>query len=147
MELVPWKRFGEMERFRREMDNLWSRFFGETPFARIGAREWSPSVDISETDDDVTVEAELPGLEAKDIEINVSGDVLTIKGEKKEEHEKKEGTYHYRERYSGSFQRSFQLPAEVQSDRAEANFKNGILTVNLPKAEETKKKRIEIKTT
>ena len=88
----------------------------------------------------------MPGLEAEDIDVDVRGDTLTLRGEKKMEEEKKEERYYRRERYSGSFQRSFQLPAGVQSDKVDAEFKNGILTINIPKSEELKQKKIEIKT-
>lgn len=146
MELTPRRPWGEVSRLRREMDDLWNRFFGETPLRRGGLAEWIPTVDISEAADKIVVRAELPGMEAKDIDISVSGDTLTIKGEKKEEHEKKEESYYSSERYFGSFQRSFQLPSNVVSDKVDATFKNGILTINLPKSEETKAKKIEVKT-
>ncbi|NVM21549.1 MAG: Hsp20/alpha crystallin family protein [Desulfobacterales bacterium] len=146
MEIVPWRPLGEFGRLRREMDDLWSRFFGETRLPRIFAQEWAPSADISETKDNVVVKAELPGLEAKDINVSISGDILTMRGEKKKEEEKKDEHFYCCERYAGSFQRSFQLPIGVKSDKIDATFKNGVLTITLPKAEEAKKKQIEIKT-
>lgn len=146
MDIVPWRPFGELGRFRREMDDLWNRFFGETRLPRIFVQEWAPSADISETKDNVVVRAELPGLEAKDIDVSISGDILNIKGEKKKEEEKKDEHFYCCERYAGSFQRSFRLPVGVKSDKIDATFKNGILTITLPKAEEAKKKQIEIKT-
>lgn len=148
MELVPWRPFGgELSSLRREMDNLWNRFFGETPLARRVAEEWWPTVDMSETKDSFIVKAELPGLDAKDVEVSISGDVLTIKGEKKKEEEEKD-EHHYRaERYYGSFQRSFQLPTSIKADKIEAAFDKGVLKVTLPKVEEAKKKRIEVKVT
>jgi len=127
------------------MDNLWSRFLGETPLARMLGEEWSPSVDVSETKDSFIVKAELPGLGAKDVDVSISGDILTIKGEKKRQEEEKD-EHHYRaERYYGSFQRTFRLPASVQGDKIEATFDKGVLKVTLPKVEEAKKKQIEIK--
>ena len=145
MELAPWRPFGELSPFRKEMDRLWNRFLGETPFARTFTEMWSPSVDISETKDDFVVKAELPGLEAKDVNVSISGDVLTIKGEKKAEEEEKDEHYHCVERYAGSFQRVFQLPSGVKADKIEANFDKGVLKVTLPKVEEAKKKEIEVK--
>jgi HSP20 family protein len=145
MELSPWRPFGELSPFRKEMDRLWNRFLGETPFARTFNEMWSPSVDISETKDDFVVKAELPGLEAKDVNVSISGNVLTIKGEKKAEEEEKDEHYHRVERYSGSFQRVFQLPSGVKADKVEANFDKGVLKVILPKVEEAKKKQIEVK--
>ena len=145
MELSPWRPFGELNPFRKEMERLWNRFLGETPFARTFNEMWSPSVDISETKDDFVVKAELPGLEAKDVNVSISGNVLTIKGEKKAEEEEKDEHYHRVERYSGSFQRVFQLPSGVKADKVEANFDKGVLKVTLPKVEEAKKKEIEVK--
>lgn len=145
MELVPWRPFGELSSFRGEMDKLWDRFLGERPFFKEFSEGWTPSVDISETDDNLLVKAELPGLEAKDVNVSISGELLTIKGEKKKEKEEKDERHHYVERYSGSFQRSFRLPVNIQSDKVEASFKKGVLTVTLPKSEEAKKKAIEIK--
>jgi len=145
MEIVTWRPFGGLSSFRNEMDRLWNRFSGETPFARTFNEMWSPSVDISETKDDFVIKAELPGLEAKDVNVSISGDILTIKGEKKAEEEEKDEHYHRVERYSGSFQRVFQLPSGVKADKIEANFDKGVLKVTLPKVEEAKKKEIEVK--
>jgi len=146
MELVPWRPFGEeIGSLRREMDNIWNRFFGETPLARRVAGEWWPSVDMSETRDSFIVKTELPGLDAKDVNVSISGDILTIKGEKKREEEEKD-EHHYRaERYYGSFERSFKLPSSVQADKVEATFEKGVLKISLPKVEEAKKKQIEVK--
>jgi HSP20 family protein len=127
------------------MDKLWDRFSGETPFAKTFGETWLPSVDISETKDNFVVKAELPGLEAKDVNVSISGDVLTIKGEKKTEEEEKDKHYHCVERYSGSFQRVFQLPSGVKTDMIEATFDKGVLRVTLPKVEEARKKEIDIK--
>jgi HSP20 family protein len=146
MDLVPWRPFGgELSSLRREMDRVWDRFFGETPLAKRAAEEWWPSVDMSETKDNYVVKAELPGLESKDVDVSISGDVLTIKGEKKKEEEEKDEHHHYVERYYGSFQRSFRLPSNVKSDKIDATFDKGILKVTLPKVEEAKKKKIEVK--
>jgi HSP20 family protein len=146
MDLVPWRPFSEeISSLRREMDNLWNRFFGETPLARRLTEEWWPSADLSETKDSFIIKAELPGLDAKDVEVSISGNVLTLKGEKKKEEEEKD-EHHYRaERYYGSFQRTFQLPANVKADKVEATFEKGVLKVTLPKVEEAKKKQIEVK--
>jgi HSP20 family protein len=145
MELVPWRPFGELGSFRGEMDKLWDKFFGERPLIRGFSGEWLPSVDITETEDKLFVKAELPGLEAKDVNVSISGDLLIIKGEKKKEEEDKDEHHHFIERYSGSFQRSFRLPVNIQADKVEAVFDKGVLKVVLPKAEASKKKEIEIK--
>ena len=145
MELVPWRPFGEVGSFRGEMDKLWDRFFGQRPLVGKLTEEWLPSVDISETEDKLQIKAELPGLEIKDDNVSISGDLLTIKGEKKKEKEEKDEHYYYMERYSGSFERSFRIPVSVKADKVEAVFDKGVLKVTLPKMEEAKKKEIEIK--
>jgi len=145
MEMVPWKPFGDIGSFRKEMDKLWNRFFKESPFGRREAEEWSPSVDVSETGDAYMVKAELPGLEAKDVDVSVSGDILTIKGEKRKEAEEKDEHHHYVERYYGSFQRSFRLPANVKPEKIDAVFEKGVLKLTVPKTEEAKKQEIQIK--
>jgi HSP20 family protein len=127
------------------MDRLWNRFLGETSLARRFGEEWSPSVDVSETKDNILIKAELPGLEAKDVDVSISGDMLTIKGEKKKEQEEKDEHHHYVERFYGSFQRSFKIPVNVKADKIDAAFDKGILKVTLPKTEEAKKKEIKVK--
>jgi HSP20 family protein len=102
-------------------------------------------VDVSETADKIVVKAEVPGLDSKDIDISLSGDILTIKGEKKSEREEKEENYHLVERSYGSFARSIRLPVGVEADKIEASYKQGVLTVTCPKKEEVKAKPIEIK--
>ncbi|MCK9275174.1 MAG: Hsp20/alpha crystallin family protein [Syntrophales bacterium] len=143
-ELTPWRRMGEIRPFWREMENFWDQFLRETPQAE-SAWGWSPSIDVSETDGKIQVKAELSGLEPKDIDVDVTDNILTIKGEKKKEEEQKGEKYMCRERYFGTFQRSFRLPSGTESDKVEAEFKNGILTINIPKSEESKQKKIEIK--
>jgi HSP20 family protein len=95
----------------------------------------------------VVIKAEVPGMEAKDIDISLAGDVLTIKGEKKSEREEKKENYHLVERTYGSFSRSLKLPSAVDADKIEASYKQGVLTVSCPKKEEVKPKAIEIKAT
>ena len=144
-ELTPWRPFGELNSLRREMDRLWENFFGERPLTRIWEREWIPSLEMSETKDNFVVKAEVPGINAKDIDISLTGDVLTIKGEKKQEKDETEEDYHLVERSYGSFSRSVRLPAEVESDRIKASYKNGILNITLPKSEKVKAKEVKIK--
>ena len=145
-DLALWRPFREMERMRREMDRLWDSFFEERPRLRMEeAGEWMPSLDLSETDNDIIVKADLPGIDPKDIDISLANDVLTIKGEKKQEREEKDENYHIIERSYGSFTRSLRLPRDVQSDKISASYKNGVLKVVLPKSEEAKAKEIKIK--
>jgi HSP20 family protein len=117
------------------MDRLLDDFFGETGLM-LASEEWtafSPRVDVAEDDKRVRVSAELPGLNAKDIDVNLSGDVLTISGEKKQEREERAENRYRMERSFGVFRRSIPLPCEVDADKAEAIFEKGVLTITLPK--------------
>jgi len=141
-ELTP---FRDFERMRREMDRIWDTFF-ERGISRGEEEEgWLPSLDVAETKNEIVVKAEVPGMDPKDIDISLSDGLLTIKGEKKQEREEKEENYHLVERSYGSFTRSIRLPKEIQSDKINASYKNGVLKVVLPKSEEAKKKEIKIK--
>ena len=118
LELVPWRPFRELERVRKEMDRLWDSFFEERPRRKVeevGKR--FPSLDVSETKNELVVKAEIPGMDPKDIDISLSNDILTIKGEKKQEKEEKEENYHFIERSYGAFARSVRLPGEVQGEK------------------------------
>lgn len=144
-EITPWRPFKELERIRKEMDQLWESFFERRPTRGEELSEWLPSIDFSETKNNYVVKAELPGIDPKDIDISLTENVLTIKGEKKQEKEEEGENYHFVERSYGSFTRSIRLPGQVQSDKVSATFKNGILKITLPKTEEAKKKEIKIK--
>jgi HSP20 family protein len=104
-----------------------------------------PAIDLYQTDQDVVVRAILPGVKVEDIQISVTGDMLTLKGEFKEKEETKAKSYHLREQRYGSFERILNLPVGVKADKANAEFEDGILTVTLPKAEEAKPKMITVK--
>ena len=131
--------------FRNEMNSLFDNFFRGfeiEPFAgRLGA--FSPKVDVKESEKDIRVTAELPGMNDKDIDVSLSKDALTIRGEKKEEKEDKGKDYYRMERSYGSFARTVPLPAEIDTDKVKAEFKKGVLTVTVPKTakamRETKK--------
>ena len=148
--LIPWKKKGSTEHpvsaLRDEMnrlfDNFWSGDFLPEKFSFARA---FPSVDVSETDDAVVVRAEVPGLEAKDIDLSVMGNTLTIRGEKKEEAEEKEKNYRYHEVRYGAFSRAIDLPASVDVEHVKAECKKGVLTVTLPKTEKEKAKKIAVK--
>ncbi len=144
MALALWRPFEDLSTLRREMDRLMERFFGEPLGPERSAGMWSPRTDVTETKDSVTIKAELPGLEAKDVEVSLSGDMLTIKGEKKQEKEEKDEHHHLVERSYGAFSRMVRLPAPVAADKIKATFKNGVLTVTLPKTEDAKQKAIPI---
>jgi HSP20 family protein len=147
--------------FRDEMDRMFDQFwrgFGMPVTRRAMEAEpfWpreeafglpAPAVDVAEDEKAYHITAELPGLSEKDVEVNLSGDILTISGEKREEREEKEKNYHFSERRYGSFRRSFAVPQGIDRDRIEASFKNGVLALVLPKTPDAmqRQKRIEIK--
>ncbi|HGJ64462.1 TPA: Hsp20/alpha crystallin family protein [bacterium] len=146
MSLVRWKPGRELSNIREEMNRLFDDFFTVLPERRreLLEGEWLPSIDVAETDDNIVVKAELPGVNQNDVNITIVNDVLTLKGEKKEEKEIKKENYHRVERSYGSFQRTISLPTGVKADQAKANYKDGILTVTIPKTEEAKPKSIKI---
>jgi len=152
-DLIPWRRrdvetapeWSAVDLWR-EMDNVFDRFFGEMRWpGRFMSRQFIPALDVSENDDGFVVKAELPGIDPKEVDINLTGDLLTIKGEKKDEKEEKGENFHTIERSYGSFSRSFQLPCDVQEDKIEAHYKDGVLDLRLPKAENAKRKSVKIK--
>ena len=146
MSLIRWRPTRDLLSIRDEVNRLFDNFFTGLPERRRGLLEgeWAPSVDIAETDNEVVVTAELPGVKQDDVDITITDDVLTLKGEKKEEKEVKEKNYHRIERSYGSFQRSVSLPAGVQADKVKATYKDGVLHITVPKAEEAKPKQIKI---
>ena len=142
--LIRWEPAREMMTLREAMDRLFDDAF--TRPLSIAGNGWAvPAVDMYQTDNEVVVKAALPGMKADDVQLNVTGEVLTIKGEIKQKDEVKEKAYHLREQRWGMFERSVILPTEVVADKAKADFENGILTISLPKAEEAKPKSISIK--
>jgi len=144
--LAPWSRRSELTGFRREMDRLFDRFFEGWPFRPSGAEgAWAPSVDVSETANKVVVKAEVPGMDAKDIDITITGDILSIRGERKQEKEEKDENFHRIERSYGAFSRSIRLPAEVEKDKVDAAYKDGMLKITMSKTKKASQKKIEVK--
>ncbi len=141
--LTRWDPVREMVGMRDEMDRFFEDFFSRTPISYEGYG--SINLDMMQTEDDVVVKASIPGVQADDIDISVTGDTLTIRGEVKSQEEVKKADYHLREIRQGSFARSVLLPCPVISDKARAEFENGILKLTLPKAEEVKPKTITVK--
>lgn len=148
------------ENLRQEIDRLfddfhplgWRPAFGrapgpDVPWPKLGALQIAPAVDLVEKDHEFEITCELPGMDEKDIELKLVGDMLTIKGEKTEQKEEHEKDYHLSERRYGAFQRSFQLPDGIDTGKIDANFAKGVLTVKLPKSAEAAKreKKIEVK--
>ncbi|HEX7195841.1 MAG TPA: Hsp20/alpha crystallin family protein [Candidatus Limnocylindria bacterium] len=137
---------GEMVSLRSAMDRLFEdSFVSPLGWRTIGGGDMiNPPVDVHETNDEIVVTAALPGMKAEDVEITMTGQNLTLRGEFKADEEVNREQYLYRERRFGSFSRSVQLPVRVQGDRADASFTDGILTLRIPKAEEVKPRQIRI---
>ena len=148
--VAPWRPlltepFRELERMRREMDR-WFDFFPELPVRRaVDVVEWFPEFDLSETDNELILRAEMPGIDPKDVDISLVNNTLRIKGEKKQEMEEKDENYHFMGRSYGTFARSIPLPTYVKSDNIQATYKDGVLKIVLPKSEEAKPKQIQVK--
>jgi len=148
MAIVKWRPTRDMISIQDEMNRLFDRFFSRDILDGeefIHPAQWSPAVDISENKDEFVVSAELPGMGKNDIQVTFVDGSLKIEGERTKEKEEKNVNYHRVERVHGKFCRSFQLPTAVQQNKISADFKDGMLTVRLPKAEEAKPKAIDVK--
>lgn len=159
-ELIPWKKpsselavrqdamLNPFEQFRREMDQMFNGFLSDWPVRsslldrRLG--QFMPQIDVDETEKEVRVTAELPGMDEKEVEVTLTQGVLTIKGEKREEHEENKRDFHHSELRYGMFQRAIQLPADIDADKAKASFKKGVLRITLPKTAEAQSNRRRI---
>lgn len=165
MNLIPWRKkdsipvaresaLGQpISEFRHEVDRLFDRFFHGTwleptrgfESANWPMKEFMPEIDVAENDTDITIRAEVPGMDVKDIDIRVSGNVLTLHGEKKEEKEDKDDDFYHCERRFGSFTRSIELPPTADLEKIEAEQSNGVLTVCVKKQPTAKAKKVDIK--
>ena len=145
MALTRWDPFRDLsimqERMNRMFEDAGRGWRGDEPSSTT---TWSPSVDIYETENEILVQAELPGVDRKDISLNLEKNVLTLKGERRFEKETKQENYHRIERAYGGFSRSFSIPATVEEDKIRADYKDGILKIALPKKEQVKAKQIQI---
>jgi HSP20 family protein len=135
----------EIVNMRDALDRIFDEDSPRFPFNGWWRRDSAPAMDVYQTDDAVIVKTGLPGVKPEDIQVSVANGVLTIRGEVKEEKEEKEKTYHLKERRYGSFSRSVVLPNNVSTEKSEAEFEDGVLTLTLPKAEEAKAKTITVK--
>lgn len=145
--LTPWTRVRSPWAELENLQDRVNRVFGLTTptFLQDEAMGWMPAVDLKEMDEEYLLTAELPGLEEKDIEVDVDNDVLTLKGEKKTEREEtKEGRWHLMERSYGSFERAFTLPRAVNPEAVKAEFTDGILAIHMPKKKEATGRKVEI---
>lgn len=158
-DLIPWNKTNRelavrreaanpLDQFRREMDQLFNGFLSDWP-VRTNLMEhqlgtFVPEIDVAETDKEVRVTAELPGMEQKDIDVTLTESVLTIKGEKREEHDEEKGDFFRSERRYGMFERSVALPNGLDAEKAKASFKKGVLKITLPKTAEAQSNRRRI---
>jgi HSP20 family protein len=140
MSLIRWDPFREFNR----LPTRYGDFFGKNWEVPMSTTVWNPSVDIFETENEVVLKAELPGMNPKDIDVKLENNVLMLKGERHFEKETKEENYHRVEREYGTFSRSFALPTAVNADKVTAEYKDGVLKIVLPKKEEIKPKPIKI---
>lgn len=146
MNLVRWNPWNELSTLQNRVNSLFNE-----PFFRSGREDdelsigtWYPAVDMFENDDKIVIKAELPGMDKKDISVDVKDRILTLSGERNYDNEVKEENYYRRERVSGKFKRAFNLPMDVDADKIKADFKDGVLRVEMPKPEEQKPRRIAI---
>lgn len=147
MALVRWDPARELDALQGDMNRLFDSFFGRREGAAAGAygpRRWIPAMDLVETEDQLVLRADLPGVEEKDIEIEVKDGVLSVSGERRAEHEEKREGFHRVERSFGRFSRSLELPKGVDPQSVSAHFERGVLEVRMPKPAERKPTRIEI---
>lgn len=141
--LTRWEPTREIVSLRDAMDRLFDDAFTR-PLGMLYGPQF-PALDLYQTESDVIIHASLPGMKADDMQISVTGELLTLKGEFKEKAEKKEKAYHLREQRFGSFERTVSLPTNVVADKAKAEFEDGILTITIPKAEEAKPRTVTVK--
>jgi len=145
--LIPWYRRTEspLEQLREEMDTLFHRFFPDAGGENGGGPyAWAPRVDLEEGDKEIVVKADLPGVDPTNVEVTVANDMLTIRGEKKEEREEKKKNFHRTERFVGQFYRSIPLPAGADADKVAAEASKGVISIRIPKKPEVQAKKIAV---
>jgi HSP20 family protein len=144
MAIIRWDPFGDFMTLRDRMNRLFEDMSSSKEEKDLMTRAWAPSVDIYENENEVVLNAEIPGVDEQDVEIKVEDNTLILKGERKFEKEAKEENYHRIERSYGSFFRSFALPGYIEQDRIEAEHENGILRIRMPKKLELKPRKVKI---
>lgn len=145
MAIIRWDPFRDMVTLREKMNRMFEDVFsGRTEDRELQAGTWAPSVDIFETENELVLTAEIPGIDEKDVEIKVEDNTLSIKGERKFEKETKEENFHRIERSYGSFYRAFTLPSSVDPERIQAEQENGVLKISMPKRQELKPRTVKI---
>lgn len=145
MTFLVRRKMNEPRTLRDEMDRLFDNFFGMTPASTERGAVWSPAVNVREDENNFYIEAELPGMKKEDIDLEIEQNSLCIKGDRKFEKKEEGENYHFVERSYGSFYRSFSLPSNVDAEGISAEYKDGVLQVTVPKKEEVKPKKVEIK--
>ncbi len=144
-DITRWDPFGEITRLRTAVDRLFDESFAR-PWRLLGwEAEGVLPLDVYETENDLVVKASMPGVRPEEVDISITGDALTIKGEAKAEHEERKPNYYRQELRYGAFHRTLTLPVQVEADKAEATFENGLLTLTMPKAEAARPKTIKVK--
>jgi HSP20 family protein len=145
MAIIRWDPFRDMVSLREKMNRLFEDVFtGRGDDKELASSTWAPAVDIFETENELVMSAEIPGIDEKDIEIKLEDNTLTLKGERKFEKETRQENYHRIERSYGSFYRAFTLPNSVDLDKIHAEHENGILKITLPKRQELKPRNVKI---
>jgi HSP20 family protein len=145
MAIIRWDPFRDMVTLRDKMNKLFEdSYSGRAEESGLLQGTWAPSVDIFESENELVLTAEVPGIDEKDIEIKLEDNTLTLKGERKLEKETKEENYHRIERSYGSFFRSFSLPNYVDHDKIQAEYQNGVLKITMPKRQESKSRKVKI---
>ena len=144
MNLIRWNPTLGISTLRSEMNRLFEDMWRDSAWDSIESTAWSPVADIYETDNDLVLKVDLPGVDPKMVDVRIEDNVLTIRGERRFEENVAKENYQRMERLHGTFSRAFRLPVSVDADKIRADFKDGVLTVTLPKAESAKAKRIEI---
>jgi HSP20 family protein len=146
MNLIKWNPWREMETFSNRANRLFDGSFLPTEWLKeeSGLRNWAPTVDVYENEKEIVIKAEIPGVDKKDIHVDLKDGILSITGERSYENEVKEENYHRKERAFGKFYRSFALPEGLNPDKIDADYKDGVLKVEIPKPEEKKPKKIAV---
>ncbi len=144
MAIVKYNPFRELRAMQEQMNRLLDLAWNREPGEELREGIWQPPVDIFEDAESLIIKAELPGIEQKDIDVRIEDNTLTLRGERKQDQEVKKENYHRIERYYGSFQRSFSLPATIDQEKVKATCDKGVLTIILPKKEEIKPKQISV---
>jgi HSP20 family protein len=142
--LEPWSAARDIDEVQAEMNRLFDGFFGQPALPGVSERVWAPVADIYETKDELVIKLDLPGMNEKDIQVSITGDFLSVKGQRLQTQEVKQESYYRTERWTGKFERIFQLPIPVQADKVRAAYREGVLTVTLPKVEAVRPKDIKI---